>query len=78
MMHNNVILAIRSPMGSGKTETLTNYIKKYSPNSVLWISTRKTYTLAMRSRLVEHTFASYNDEEHAGQNLRVSTERLLV
>ena len=58
---NNEIstLVLKSPMVTGKTEAITDYIKKYEPKRILCISTRQSYSNNVFQRLKTFNFINY-------------------
>lgn len=57
------ILLIKSQMGTGKTELVCDYLNKFKPHRVLWISTRQTYSLNINERLKSYGFVNYLDDK---------------
>lgn len=58
-------------MGSGKTQLLSRLIKKNDWSNILWLSCRKSYTIAMQARLKKDglEFAAYDDTEHVSKTI---------
>lgn len=67
------VTCIRSPMGSGKSELLDQYLSDDNPKSCLWLSSRKTYSYAMQKRLAKHQFVRADDEEHIGRAIHTDS-----
>lgn len=57
------VLLIKSQMGTGKTELVCDYIDKFKPQRILWISTRQTYTHNINERLAKYEFVNYLDDK---------------
>ena len=56
-------LLIKSEMGTGKTELVCNYLDKFKPKRVLWISVRQTYASNIKERLKSYGFVNYLDDK---------------
>lgn len=56
-------LMIKSQMGSGKTELVCDYLNKFKPNRILWISVRQTYSANINERLKDYGFTNYLDDK---------------
>jgi len=52
-------LAFKSPMGTGKTQLIEAYIKKYNSQRILIISTRQSYTNNVNERFKNLDFVNY-------------------
>ena len=62
---------IRSSMGTGKTELITEkYIKINNPKRILWLSVRQSYANSIESRLLKSglTFVNYQKEKKTFHN----------
>lgn len=57
------VLLIKSQMGTGKTELVCDYIDKFTPQRILWISTRQTYSHNINERLSKYGFVNYLDDK---------------
>lgn len=57
------MLLIKSQMGTGKTELICDYMDKFKPYRVLWISTRQTYSHNINERLKKYGFVNYLDDK---------------
>ena len=57
------ILLIKSQMGTGKTELVCDYMNRFKPARVLWISVRQTYASNINERLSTHGFTNYLDDK---------------
>lgn len=57
------MLLIKSEMGTGKTELVCNYMDKFKPKRVLWISVRQTYASNIKERLKSYGFTNYLDDK---------------
>lgn len=57
------LLLIKSHMGTGKTELVCDYLDKFKPSRILWISTRQTYSHNINERLKKYGFVNYLDDK---------------
>jgi len=70
-------LNIRSPYDTGKTQLLKQYISKYNPKRILWLSYRKTLTSDIHSNFHSFGFESYTDKKFNADRLIIQLESLL-
>lgn len=56
-------LIIKSCMNTGKTQIVCDYIEKFKPNRILWISTRQTYSFNVMERIKKYGFINYLDDK---------------
>ena len=56
-------LIIKSNMNTGKTQIVCDYMDKFKPKRILWISTRQTYSYNVLERIKEYNFVNYLDDK---------------
>lgn len=57
------ILLVKSQMGTGKSELISNYLDTFKPERVLWISVRQTYSTNIKERFKDYGFINYLDDK---------------
>ena len=60
---NSKILAIKSPMGTGKTWLMEDYMKLHNPKRILIVSTRQSYSNSISDRFKQLNFVNYLDDK---------------
>jgi hypothetical protein len=56
-------LLVKSAMNTGKTQIVCDYIDKFKPKRILWISTRQTYSHNVLERIKKLGFINYLDDK---------------
>lgn len=72
-------LLIKSNMNTGKTQIVCDYIDKFKPKRILWISTRQTYSYNVLERIKKLHFINYLDNKkdfHLKDRIIVQLESL--